>query len=121
MHFGKPRIRFFKLDVQETNCFAQFNKIYIHFLRRWIEIRLPALELWDLIVSVFGSVIQTSDRTVRLVQCDENNDSVLSNVQFSRQEALLCVFEDYEAVTKNDYQRQKSKNETRLQNPQSCS
>ena len=25
---------------------------------------LPALELWDLIVSVFGSVIQISDRTV---------------------------------------------------------
>ena len=25
---------------------------------------LPALELWDLIVSVFGSVIQTSERTV---------------------------------------------------------
>ena len=28
---------------------------------------LPALELWDLIVSVFGSVIQTSDRTERQV------------------------------------------------------
>ena len=31
---------------------------------------LPALELWDLIVSVFGSVIQTSDRTGRLVDIE---------------------------------------------------
>ena len=28
---------------------------------------LPALELWDLIVSVFGSVSQISDRTGRLL------------------------------------------------------
>ena len=28
---------------------------------------LPALELWDLIVSVFGSLSQISDRTGRLV------------------------------------------------------
>ena len=30
----------------------------------------------------------------------ENTDSVPSNVQSSRQEALLCVFEDNEAVAK---------------------
>ena len=67
---------------------------------------LLALELWDLIVSVFGSVSQISDRTGRLVIVDvkrnqksqgkinvmENIDSVPSNVQSSRQEALLCVF-----------------------------
>ena len=75
---------------------------------------LPALELWDLIVSVFGSVSQISDRTGRLVNVDvkrnpksqgkisvmENIDSVPSNVQSSRQEALLYVFEDNEAVIK---------------------
>ena len=73
---------------------------------------LPALELWDLIVSVFGSVTQTSDRTVRPVDTErsqnsqgkinvmKNIDSVPSNVQSSRQEALLCVFEDNEAVIK---------------------
>ena len=67
---------------------------------------LPALELWDLIVSVFGSVIQTSDRTVRPVDIHKNQkshgkinvmkniDSVPSNVPSSRQEALLYVFED---------------------------
>ena len=73
---------------------------------------LPALELWDLIVSVFGSVSQISDRTGRPVdvkRCQksqgkinvmENIDSVPSNVQSSRQEALLYVFEDNEAVIK---------------------
>ena len=73
---------------------------------------LPALELWDLIVSVFGSVTQISDRTRRPVDVKknqksqgkinvmENIDSVPSNVQSSRQEALLYVFEDNEAVIK---------------------
>ena len=75
---------------------------------------LPALELWDLIVSVFGSVSQISDRTGRPVNVDvkrnpksqgkinvmENIDSVPSIVQSSRQEALLYVFEDNEAVIK---------------------
>ena len=74
---------------------------------------LPALELWDLIVSVFGNISHVSDRTGQ-VGCDihrrhkshnkidvmEDIDSVLSNVQSSRQEALLYVFEDNEAVIK---------------------
>ena len=73
---------------------------------------LPALELWDLLVSVFGSVSQISDRTGRPVDVKrnhkfqgkinvmENIDSVPSNVQSSRQEALLYVLEDNEAVIK---------------------
>ena len=73
---------------------------------------LLALELRDLIVSVLGSVSQISDRTRRLVDVKrnqkshkkidvmENIDSVLSNVQSSRQEALSYVFEDNEAVIK---------------------
>ena len=64
---------------------------------------LPALELWDLIVSVFGSVTQTSDRTGRPVDTErsqksqgkinvlKNIDCVPSNVQSSHQEALLYV------------------------------
>ena len=72
-----------------------------------------ALDLWDLIVSVFGSVSQISARTQRLVNdvkkhhesqkrinVMKNLDSVPSNVQSSRQEALLYVFEDHEAVIK---------------------
>ena len=74
---------------------------------------LPALELWDLIVSVFGSVSQASDRSGQphndvnkhqksqgKISLMENVDSVPSNVQSSRQEALLCVFEDNEAMIK---------------------
>ena len=74
---------------------------------------LPALELWDLIVSVLGSVSQISDRTGQLVDDVKkhqksqgminvlnNMDSVPLNVQSSHQEALMYVFEDNEAVIK---------------------
>ena len=74
---------------------------------------LPALELWDLIVSVFGNISRVSDRSGQLdndvhkhhksqkkINVMENIDSVPSNVQSSRQEALLCVFDDNEAVIK---------------------
>ena len=74
---------------------------------------LPALELWDLIVSVFGNISHISDRTVKLVNGEDKHhkshnkidamkdiDSVPSNVQSARQEALLYVFEDNEAVIK---------------------
>ena len=49
-----------------------------------------------------------------------NVDCVLSNVQFSYQEALLCVVEDNEAVIKMIIKRKESYDDTRVQNPQSC-
>ena len=76
---------------------------------------LCALQLWDLNVSVFGSVSQISDRTGRLVNVDlkrnhksqgkikmmENIDSVpYKRPVYSHQEALSYVFEDNEAVIK---------------------
>ena len=74
---------------------------------------LLALELWDLIVSVLGNVSRVSDGSGKLesdvhkrhkphkkIDVMENIDSVPSNVQSSRQEALLYVFEDNEAVIK---------------------
>ena len=74
---------------------------------------LPALELWDLIVSVFGSVSHGSDgsgkpvndvhkhhKSHKKINVMKDIDSVPSNVQSSRQEALLYVFEDNEAVIK---------------------
>ena len=73
---------------------------------------LLALELWDLIVSVFGNMTQTTGRPGRHVIIDrsqrfqgktdalKNIDCVPSNVQSSHQEALLYVFEDNEAVIK---------------------
>ena len=74
---------------------------------------LPALELWDLIVSVLGNVSRVSDRSGQpdydvhkhhksqnKIDVMENIDAVPSNVQSARQEALLYVFEDNEAVIK---------------------
>ena len=74
---------------------------------------LPALELWDLIVSVFGNISRVSDgsgqpdndvhkrdKSQKKIDVMEDIDSVPSNVQSARQEALLYVFEDNEAVIK---------------------
>ena len=84
---------------------------------------IAALDLWDLIVSVLGNTTQNHDRTGRPVvnkseACSpphtihkrkqsqrainvlDNVDCIPSNVQSSHQEALLCVFEDNEAVIK---------------------
>ena len=74
---------------------------------------LLVLELWDLIVSVLGNVSRVSDRTAKPVNGEDKHhkshnkidamkdiDSVLLNVQSARQEALLYVFEDNEAVFK---------------------
>ena len=78
---------------------------------------IPALDLWDLIVLVLGNTTQNHDRTGqpvvgsntshapsqqsrRMFNVLNNVDRVPSNVQFSHQEALLCVFEDNEAVIK---------------------
>ena len=74
---------------------------------------MPALELWDLIVSVLGIVSRVSDRSGqpeydvhkhhkshKKIDVMEDIDSVPSNVQSARQEALLYVFEDNEAVIK---------------------
>ena len=74
---------------------------------------LLALELWDLLVSVLGHSSRISDRTGKLVNGEDKHhksqnkidvmrdiDSVPSNVQSARQEALLYVFEDNEAVIK---------------------
>ena len=74
---------------------------------------LPALELWDLLVSVFGNVSRVSDgsgqpdsdvkkhhKSQRRIHVMEDIDLVPSNVQSARQEALLYVFEANEAVIK---------------------
>ena len=74
---------------------------------------LLALEFWDLIVSVLGNVSRVSNGSGK-PECDVHKhhkshkkidvmkdiDSVPTNVQSSRQEALLYVFEDNEAVIK---------------------
>ena len=69
---------------------------------------IPALDLWDLIVSVLGNTnqnrVEQGDPLFAVVRvtCNSNLEecSMPSNVQFSHQEALLYVFEDNEAVIK---------------------
>ena len=88
---------------------------------------LLALELWDLIVSVLGNVSRVLDRSghpdgsQRKIDVMKDIDSVPSNVQSARQEALLYVFEENEAVIKMIIKGKKPDNETCFQNPQSCS
>ena len=69
---------------------------------------LSALELWDLIGSVFGNISHVSDRAGQPVNGKNKShnkfdaiqdiDLVPSNVQSASREALLFVFEDNEAV-----------------------
>ena len=74
---------------------------------------LPALELWDLIVSVLGNVLRVSDnpgkpendahkrqKSHSKIDVIKDIDLVPSNVQFASREALWYVFEDNEAVIK---------------------
>ena len=61
-----------------------------------------------------------NERSQRINSVLNNIDRVHSNVQFSRQEALLYVVEDNEAVIKMIIKGKKSHNETCFQDPQSC-
>ena len=93
----------------------------------------PALDLWDLIVTVLHRNTHQNDQE-RGDPCksptrkkihgkidDLNNvDFVSSSVNSSRREVLLYIFEDNEAVNKM-IKGEKSYNETCFQHPQSCS
>ena len=104
-----------KLDVQETN-FNTHSSTESEIISLDTGLRLdglPALELLDLIVSVLGNVSRVSDRSgkpandvhkrhksQKNIDVMKDIDSIPSNVQPARQEALLYVFEDNEAVIK---------------------
>ena len=95
---------------------------------------IPALDLWDLIVAVLhGNTYQSNQerrdshksptrKEVHGKIDDLNNiDFISSNVNSSRKEALLYVFEDNETVIKMIIKGRSPDNETCFQNPQSCS
>ena len=113
MHFGKSYICSNYLDVQETNFSFSSTETEIISLDDGLRLDgIPALDLWDLIVSVSGNMTQTTERPGRPVVTAKNQrsqgmtnvfnriDCVPSNVQSSHQEALLYLFEDNESVTK---------------------
>ena len=105
MRFWKSYICSNKLDVQEGNLsFTQFNRISNQDREVTLD-GIPALDSWDLIVSVHGNTNRNHDRTERPVVCRDKNhlrqqsrgvinvldnvDLVPSNVQFPHQEALF--------------------------------
>ena len=51
--------------------------------------RLLALELWDLIVSVFGNISHVSDRTHNKIDVMKDIDTVPSNVKSAIQERFF--------------------------------
>ena len=71
MRFWKSYICSNKLDEQETNCFSHSStESEIILLDTGLRLDgLPALELWDLIVSVLGNVSRVSDRSGQ-PECD---------------------------------------------------
>ena len=95
---------------------------------------IPALDLWDLIIAVLhgntyqnnqvrGDPYKSPTRKKIHGKIDDLNNVgfTSSNVNSSRKEALLYIFEDNEAVIKMIIKGKKSYNETCFQDPQSCS
>ena len=95
---------------------------------------LPALELWDLIVSVLGNVSRVSDgsgkpesdvdkrqKSHSKIDVVKDIDLVPSNVQSANREALLYVFEDKEAVIKMIMKERSPTMRHVSRTPQSCS
>ena len=68
-----------------------------------------------------GSNVNGKNKSHNKIDVMKDIDAVLSNVQSARQEALLYVFEDNEAVIKMIIKRKKPDNETCFQTPQSSS
>ena len=104
MHFRKSYICSNKLDVQETTALSH-SSTESEIISSDTGLKLdglPALELWDLIVSVLGNVSRVSDGSGKPESDDHKRhkshnkidvmkdiDAVPSNVQSARQEALL--------------------------------
>ena len=94
---------------------------------------IPALDLWDPIVAVLHGTTHQNDqerrdplksptrkKIHRKIDDLNNVDCVSSNVNSSRKEAMLYIFENNEAVIKM-ISKGKPYNETCFQNLQSCS
>ena len=104
--FGSPYICSNKLDVHETSVSHSSTESEIISLDTGLRLDgLPALELWDLIVSVLGNSSRISDRTGKPVNGEDKHhkshnkidlmqdiDSVPSNVQFRVPRSfIVCV------------------------------
>ena len=100
--------------VRNKLHFAQFNRNRNHSLDAGLRLDgIPALDLWNLIVTVLHGYTYQNDQARRdssksptrkkihgKIDDLDNADLLPSNVQFSHQETLLYIFEDNEAVIK---------------------
>ena len=101
MRFWKSYICSNKLEVQETNfSFSQFNRIRNHFLGNTHHNDQVRRDPCTNPVRARRHKLQTRKKIHGKVDDPNNVDFISSNVNSSRQEALLYVFEDNEAVIK---------------------
>ena len=97
---------------KQTSVFPQFNRITTSDTGPRPD-GLPALELWDLIVSVLGNISHISDRTGQPESDDHKHHKSHNEIDAIRdimlflqmsnprvKKLLLNVFEDNEAVIK---------------------
>ena len=113
---------------------VQQNQKSFLWMQVWGWDGIPALDLWDLIVTVLhgntnqskqvrGDPYKSPTRKKIHGKIDDLNnvEFISSNVNSSRREAWLNIFGDNEAVIKMIINGANSCNETCFQNPQSCS
>ena len=138
------------LDLQETNiCLTQFNWSWDSFswckVYTWMRFHFLIFENWLLKCFILHLTNKRNPKTEYRETCCvtpikqahpqtkpkfqsshdtlelSNVDYVSSNANSSQFGAMLQIFEDKEAVIKMIIKSRKSNNETRIQNPQSCS
>ena len=84
-------MRFWKSYICSNQLDVQGNKLPFRTVQQNLKLSLdtglrlaglPALELWDLIVSVFGSVSQISDRTGQPVNDVKKHQKISTEDQY---------------------------------------
>ena len=146
MYLRKPNISPHQLDVQETNVtIPQFYRVWNHSLDAGLRMDgLLPLDLRDMVIVVLRSTSNT-ERPIRPAQgdlCGTGDHSINKNkittptakrkraivkcgllthqhTFFSRRVSVVHFWRQ-RSCHEDDYQRTKSNNETRVQNPQSC-
>ena len=124
MYFRKQNICSCKLDVQDTYLsLTQFHRIWDYFsgcrfTHGWDP---PMREPRGKPSAVVKPNMHNSIPIKHTNVIPTNIDHIPPNTTHSHPSAMLYVFEDNEAVIKNDYHRSKFHNEACFTDPQSCS
>ena len=123
VHFRKPHVRSNQLDKKQTSVSRSSTESEIISLDAGLRLDgTLELDVWDLIVTVLHGItyqsnqergdactnlvratphkLQTRTKSHGMTDDPDNVDFISSNVHSSREEALLHIFEDNEAVIK---------------------